>query len=98
MALYRVAQEALNNVDKHARAHQARLRLNCTPGPDGNARRIVLCIADDGVGFDPEQVPGNCFGLSIMRERAAAIDASLEIRSRPGARTTVTVTWVDASG
>jgi signal transduction histidine kinase len=93
VAMYRIAQEALHNVAKHARARQASVGLVCTPGPDGKASRVELCIEDDGIGFDPERVPANQFGLSIMRERAAAIGATLGIHSHPGAGTQVTAVW-----
>jgi ligand-binding sensor domain-containing protein/signal transduction histidine kinase len=87
IALYRIAQEALNNVAKHARASQARIRLCC--GPDV----VELCIADDGQGFDPSQIPPNHLGVGIMHERAAAIDAQLTVESEIGEGTSVRVVW-----
>lgn len=82
-ALYRVAQEALHNTVKHARAGRIDLRLGSTGG------RIVLEVRDDGIGFDPaEPVPGH-FGLQTMRERLAAHRGTLQILSRPGSGTVV---------
>jgi signal transduction histidine kinase len=76
--LYRIAQEALHNTVKHARA--SRVELCLTQRPDG----IELLIADDGVGFDPSgSFPGH-LGLRSMRERAARHGASIEIESPPG--------------
>ena len=89
---YRLAQEALNNVAKHAEAERVRVRLRYS-------RKLVqLEVEDDGRGFDPDAVPAGHFGLGIMRERAAAIGARLRVASRPGGGTTVAVTWAPAIG
>jgi signal transduction histidine kinase len=87
VALYRIAQEALNNAVKHARASRASLYLQCEPG------RVVLHISDDGRGFDPEGITAPTLGLGIMRERARAIGASFAIESQPGQGTEVSVVW-----
>jgi two-component system nitrate/nitrite sensor histidine kinase NarX len=87
VALYRIAQEALNNVAKHAGATAATLRLSCQP------EGVRLCVADDGLGFDPESLPPDSLGLGIMRERAETIGAALTIESQPGAGTEITVLW-----
>ena len=86
VALYRITQEALNNVVKHSRATQAivTLRLQDT---------VRLSIADNGSGFDPALVSADHLGLKIMRERADAIGARLSISSEPGEGTQVTVSW-----
>lgn len=85
-ALYRIAQEALNNVVKHGSATQVRVRLL---RPDSGAE---LTIVDNGKGFDlPDTKPG--IGLTSMRERAAGIDATLSVRSKPGWGTRVLVNW-----
>ena len=89
IALYRIAQEALNNVAKHAGARRAEVRLRCEPG------RVEMCVCDDGSGFDLASVPPESLGLGIMRERAEAVGAALEIESRPGEGTQVIVTWVE---
>jgi signal transduction histidine kinase len=80
-ALYRVAQEALQNAVKHARAQTVRLLL------ESGGAEVRLLVADDGRGFDPRQdFPGH-LGLQSMRERAAAVGGSVEIDSAPGAGT-----------
>jgi signal transduction histidine kinase len=92
MALYRIAQEAINNVVKHARAGQVRITLQWEAG------RGVLSVEDDGRGFDPRYVGSEKMGLQIMRERAQAIGGELRVTSAPGQGTSVTVTWmVEAS-
>jgi signal transduction histidine kinase len=87
--LYRIAQEGLNNVVKHARARRAKLTLLTRP------RECVLRIADDGQGFDTATIlgPGRgvSFGLLSMRERAEALGGTLRIDSFPGEGTTLTV-------
>jgi signal transduction histidine kinase len=90
LALYRIAQEALNNVVKHARAGRAIVRLECTE------EGITLSISDDGCGFDPDAVAPHQLGLGIMRERAEAINAAFTITSQPGHGTDITVTWEEA--
>ena len=84
-ALYRIAQEALWNTVKHARARRVDVRLQ----PDGDS--VVLEIADDGVGFDPDgSFPGH-LGLRSMHERAAEAGGSLEVFSARGRGTRVVV-------
>jgi signal transduction histidine kinase len=83
--LYRLAQEALNNVLKHAQARHVSVQLNVLPD------RTVLEIADDGVGFEADLHGGGGFGLSGMHERAARLGAMLEVESAPGAGTRVRV-------
>jgi signal transduction histidine kinase len=105
VALYRIVQEALNNVAKHAQASRVAVSLQCSPssassatGDTGSAERgwdVRLRIRDDGLGFDPEGVSREHLGIGIMHERAASIDAQLEIESGPGRGTQVTVTWPD---
>jgi signal transduction histidine kinase len=87
--LFRIAQEALRNAATHARASAVRIGLRY------DDRQVVLTISDDGVGFDPnadEPHARGHFGLAGLRERAAKIDATLQIRSAPGAGTTIEVT------
>jgi nitrate/nitrite-specific signal transduction histidine kinase len=90
VSLYRIAQEALNNVAKHAGASQATVNLRCQP------RRVTLHVSDDGRGFDPECISAESLGLGIMRERAEAIGATLTVESEIGRGTEVTVVWMDA--
>jgi two-component system nitrate/nitrite sensor histidine kinase NarX len=87
VAFYRVCQEALNNVAKHAKASQVDIDLQ----PDGSA--IELRIRDDGQGFDPEQTNSGHYGLSMMRERAEAAGASLTVTSQPGHGTELIMSW-----
>lgn len=91
LALYRIAQECLQNVVKHAEATRARLTFAVE---DGVAR---LEIVDDGKGFDTFEHPlgsdeTSGYGLLSMAERAEIVGGRLNIRSRPGAGTTVTAT------
>jgi len=89
-AIYRMAQEALQNVVKHSQASQVRIEMRATP------RAVRVTVADDGVGFVPDAVlaePGGTrFGVTGMRARADLVGADLSIRSVPGKGTTVTIT------
>jgi DNA-binding NarL/FixJ family response regulator/signal transduction histidine kinase len=92
-ALLRIAQEALSNVRKHARAERARVLLTFED------RSVRLSIEDDGQGFAPSAAaaPGDGgFGLASMRQRAALIGAEIEIDSSPGWGTRVRVHVPDA--
>ena len=83
-AVYRVAQEALQNVQKHARSTAVRILLHRRAGG------LELSVIDDGLGFEPHEEPlPTTYGLEGMRERAALIGARLEVRSLPGRGTTV---------
>ena len=102
ITLYRIAQEALNNVVKHANASEVTVNLACLNGsndnvsgeaPPGTLSGVKLCVADDGCGFDLSCVSHEGLGLSIMRERAQAIGATLDIVSQPGYGTQVVVIW-----
>jgi GAF domain-containing protein/HAMP domain-containing protein len=107
VAMYRIAQEALNNVVKHAQARQVNVSLRSAPPPShskwgraapgrGQERSIELCVGDDGRGFDPSHVPPDRLGLGIMRERAQAVGARVRIESEPGHGTQVLVAWSEA--
>jgi signal transduction histidine kinase len=92
VSLYRIAQEALNNVAKHSNASHAQIMLTVRPTNSGLAgRQVHLVINDNGCGFDTTISKPTHIGLDIMRERAAAIGAQLDIRSAIGAGTTVHV-------
>lgn len=85
-ALYRIAQEALQNVVKHAGAERVTIRLFTTPDA------VLLQVRDDGQGFDPAAVlasPSTGLGLPGMRERAKVLGGHLTVTSRPGGGTTV---------
>ena len=83
--LYRLAQEALNNVLKHAHAGRIAVRLAVANG------HASLQVADDGVGFDPSLQAADSFGLRGMRERAERLGGTLRIESSPGAGTRLQV-------
>jgi signal transduction histidine kinase len=85
--LYRIAQEALNNIAKHARAGHVEVIL------ERRSDHVSLIVEDDGVGFDPVEMTDDRrgFGLLGMQERAALVGATLEIESAPGEGTTIFV-------
>lgn len=86
LCLYRVAQEALQNVVKHSGANEARLRLARSAG------NVVLTVADRGRGFDPKAPSAHAgLGLVSMKERARLLNGALKIDSAPGAGTTLEV-------
>lgn len=86
-SLYRIAQEALSNIARHARAKNVHLSLRACDG------FIIFGISDDGVGFCPELVDFSAhFGLLGLRERALSIDGILDIDSAPNEGTRITVT------
>ncbi|HSS04957.1 MAG TPA: GAF domain-containing sensor histidine kinase [Solirubrobacterales bacterium] len=80
--VYRLVQEALNNIAKHAGASRATVRIRC--GED----RLELLVSDDGRGFDPDAEHSG-FGLAGMRERVKLVGGDLQVESAPGARTRV---------
>ncbi len=88
IALYRIAQEALNNVTKHVQASRVTVSLDCEPD------RATLRISDDGRGFDPASVQAHQMGMKIMHERAKAIGATIRTKSQPGQGTELGVTWI----
>ncbi|MCU0490546.1 MAG: histidine kinase [Chloroflexaceae bacterium] len=96
-ALYRIAQESLNNVARHARASHARVTLRygraVRARPGSPPTSVVLVVEDDGKGFQPLLVPPSHLGLAIMRERAQEIGATLTVTSAPGQGTQVRVRW-----
>ena len=112
IALYRIAQEALNNVVKHARASQVTLDFCFVPPVSAAEQpgeqssllnrtgglRVELEIRDDGRGFDLDAVPAERLGLGIMRERAESVGARLAIESEVGCGTRVMVVWDDGEG
>jgi signal transduction histidine kinase len=91
LALYRIAQEALNNIAKHAEASQINIWLQTSP------MRADLRLSDDGCGFDPASIQPESLGLDIMRERAQQIGARLRIESEPGEGSMVIVFWSEKS-
>jgi signal transduction histidine kinase len=87
VTFYRIAQEALNNVSKHANADQVLVNLAF------NEDIVALRVEDDGLGFDVDDVTADHFGLGIMRERAQSIGAEFRVLSEPGEGTKVVLTW-----
>jgi signal transduction histidine kinase len=90
VTFYRVCQEAFNNIAKHAKASQVAIDLQYEAG------RVELNIRDDGRGFDSGQISSGHYGLSMMRERAEAVGAQLNITSGPGNGTEIAIRWVES--
>jgi len=86
VALYRIAQEALNNVAKHSAASQATVKLSYLPD------RVLMEISDNGKGFETKDIQTRSLGLGIMRERAKEINAQLSVESLAGEGTKIAVT------
>jgi len=84
LALFRVAQEALANVARHAAAARVEVALGVQP------EALVLEVKDDGQGFDPHQVPVGHFGLRTMQERMTSLGGTLTVETAPDAGTRVT--------
>jgi two-component system, NarL family, sensor histidine kinase UhpB len=83
-SLFRIAQEAINNLAKHANARKVDISLY------EEAQEVRLTISDDGSGFDATRLPeAGRYGFQIMRERAEAVDARLEVESAPGRGTRI---------
>jgi signal transduction histidine kinase len=95
VALYRISQEALNNVVKHARANQVELSLRCAAAPTGTGCEVELHVRDDGRGFNPQGIAPDHLGLGIMRERAEAIGAHIQVETAIGQGTWVRLSWVE---
>jgi two-component system sensor histidine kinase UhpB len=88
LVVYRIAQEALTNVARHAGTETAELRLEAQP-----PGAVTLTVRDDGAGFDPASVErGGERGIRGMRERAVLVNARLQLDSAPGVGTTVRLT------
>jgi len=87
LQLYRITQEVLNNIYKHARATLVNVELRKQNG------QIDIVIADDGIGFDLEAIPAGHHGIMIMQERADKIGASLQVDTASGEGTYIHVTW-----
>jgi signal transduction histidine kinase len=92
LVFYRVMQEALNNIIKHAQSTQVSVSF------EGNSEYIKLCISDNGCGFDVKDTPSDHLGIAIMKERAESIGASFQLESYLGQGTKVVLTWVINSG
>jgi len=86
LCLYRIVQEALQNVARHSQAEEAHVSL--TSDEDGH---IILRIVDAGVGFDPRQIQNGGLGIVSMRERVTVVKGQLAIDAVPGGGTQITV-------
>jgi PAS domain S-box-containing protein len=86
-AAFRIVQEALTNVARHARVPRVTVRLWSDPN------RLGAQIEDEGIGFDPQTASAASSGLTGMRERASALDGHLTIDSAPGSGTRILVEW-----
>ncbi len=78
IGVYRIAQEALTNIEQHAQAKQAQIKLAITP------QGLQLTITDDGIGFDTDAVPRSRFGLVGLNERVRLLNGRLHLHSSPG--------------
>ena len=87
-ALYRVVQEALNNIALHASAAHVEIYFSSDSG------RIDLTIQDDGIGFDPAGIGAGHLGLSIMSDRIQNIGGTIEISSQQGSGTSIKIIWL----
>ena len=89
VTLYRLCQEGVNNIARHAGASQVDIQLEFATGG------VEIRIRDDGRGFDPQKTPAGHYGLKMMRERAAAIGAKLSITSQPKRGTEIVIHWME---
>lgn len=90
--VFRIVEEALRNVERHAGAQQVRLGLHALPRSGADSpERIELEVTDDGAGFDPDAPRSGHFGLLGMHEQAALIDAEFAVASQPGHGTRITL-------
>jgi signal transduction histidine kinase len=84
---FRLAQESLNNIIKHARAEQVKVIYSSQPD------QALLTVDDDGRGFDQSVDSSGQHGLEIMKERAEKINADINIVSKVGKGTSISVSW-----
>ena len=86
IGLYRIAQEALTNIGRHAQASQAWLEVTMSP------EKVRLVVSDNGLGFDPEKIPQNRYGLIGLNERVKLLHGRLQVETSPGQGTRLEVT------
>ena len=89
MAYYRVCQEALNNVVKHAKASQVQIRLTQINGITD------LQISDNGCGFNLDDANASHYGLGMIKERVESIHGQLAIESKPGKGCMIHIRWAE---
>lgn len=87
VAYYRVCQEALYNIAKHAKASEVEITLH------QSETMLDLCVQDNGQGFEPMHQFSGHYGMSIMRERAESVGAELSVTSQPGQGTQISLHW-----
>lgn len=90
VAFYRICQEALNNIAKHARANKVEISLKY------EGQVVELRIIDDGRGFNIDQAHSGRYGLTMMHERAESVGAALSVNSQPGHGTELFIKWKDS--
>jgi signal transduction histidine kinase len=83
-AAFRIVQEALTNVARHARVQSVTVRIW------SNHETLSVMVEDHGIGFEPQSIPATSHGLTGMRERASAFGGQLTIDSAPGVGTCIT--------
>lgn len=94
LTFYRIAQEAMNNIVKHAEANNISINLVCDRNlRDGICKKVELTIIDDGCGFTESNNSFSHFGFNIMKERAELIRATLSIESQIHCGTTIHLEW-----
>jgi two-component system NarL family sensor kinase len=86
VGLYRIAQEGLTNIARHAQTQQVKMELAATP------EQVRLIVEDDGQGFDPAQIPSGRYGLIGLNERVKLLGGNLRLESSPGEGTRIEVT------
>jgi len=95
LAMFRIVQEALNNIAKHSNANRVEIAISRRNG------HATLSVRDNGVGFDPENVEsseGSGWGLLIMRERAESVGARFSLKAEPNAGVNVLVEYNSGTG
>lgn len=95
IGVYRIVQEAITNIMKHASATHVHIQLSCVANNknEKKTRSLHLTIEDNGRGFSPDILSGSRFGLTNMQQRAQAINAHLEIVTRVDQGTAINITW-----
>jgi PAS domain S-box-containing protein len=87
IVIYRIAQEAFNNIAKHSEATKVMVELR------SDSHQVILTVRDNGRGFDQKDVVEDKLGIQIMTERADEIEARLDLNSSPGEGTQVSISW-----
>lgn len=91
LVFYRISQESLNNIIKHAKATHVSVLL------EDNSHELTLSIEDNGCGFDPNNIAPGCLGISILKERAQSIGAEFYLNSHAGQGTEIKVKWAKSA-